>query len=144
LIAGKQGKGYAFDAKTGEVIWSAKDIGSQPMILGGETFINQSGKIFSVTSGEVENDEALFHRGGCNYAVAGKHLALLRDATVCYVDLSNREKHYLRVIRSGCSASLIAADGLLNVPNFSAGCMCNYPIQTSFAMVHMPGMATPK
>jgi hypothetical protein len=28
---------------------------------------------------------------------------------------------------------------LLNVPNFSVGCVCNYPIQTSFAMYHLPG-----
>ncbi|MFC1714541.1 PQQ-binding-like beta-propeller repeat protein [Candidatus Poribacteria bacterium] len=138
LIAGKQGKGYAFDAKTGRTVWAAKDIGSQPISLGGEDFINQSGRIFGITSGEINNDESLFHRGGCNYAVAGRYLAFLRDETACYVDLHNREKHYLRVIRSGCSASLIAADGLLNVPNFSAGCMCNYPIQTSFAMVYMP------
>ena len=38
-------------------------------------------------------------------------------------------------MRSGCSNSLIAADGLLNVPNFAVGCVCNYPLQTSFALV---------
>jgi len=44
-------------------------------------------------------------------------------------------------VRSGCSNSLVAADGLLNVPNFAVGCVCNYPIQTAFAMVHMPEAA---
>ena len=41
-------------------------------------------------------------------------------------------------VSSGCSNSTVPADGLLNVPNFAVGCVCNYPIQTSFAMVHMP------
>ncbi len=37
--------------------------------------------------------------------------------------------------------SLVAADGLLNMPCFSYGCVCNYPLQTSFAMRHMPESA---
>ena len=140
VLIGKQRKGYALDAKTGKAIWAAKDVGSQPMILAGEAFINQAGNVLSIISGELDSGGTLFHRGGCAYAVGGEHLAFIRDKTVCYVDIHSGKRHYLRNIRSGCSASLVAADGLLNAPNFSSGCMCNYPIQTSFAMVHMPGI----
>jgi len=62
----------------------------------------------------------------------------VRDRCVSYVELDSRAKHYLRNIRSGCSNSLVAAGGLLNAPCFSVQCICNYPIQTSFAMVHLP------
>jgi hypothetical protein len=41
-------------------------------------------------------------------------------------------------VRSGCSNSLVAADGVVSVPNFAVSCICNYPVQTSFAMYH-PG-----
>ena len=82
-----------------------------------------------------------FIRGGCNYAVAGRHLLFVRDRSACYVDLASGKASHLRNVRSGCSNSLIAADGLLTVPNFAVGCVCNYPIQTSFAMVHMPEVA---
>jgi len=138
LLTGKNGKGHAFAVETGEIIWAAKDVGEQPMILAGDTFRNQAGNVFDILSGEMNSDTIVFHRGGCNYAVAGKYLGFIRDKTVCYVDLSSGKSHYLRNIRSGCSASLIPADGLLNAPNFSSGCMCNYPIQTSLALIHMP------
>jgi len=63
------------------------------------------------------------------------------DDSVSYVDVHERKKYRLRNIRSGCVNNLIPADGLLSVPNFCADCICNLPIQTSFAMVHMPEAA---
>jgi outer membrane protein assembly factor BamB len=140
LLTGKTGKGYAFDAKTGEIIWAAKDVGFQPIILAEDIFINQKGNIFDIASGEIIEGDPLLQKKGCGYSVGGKHLAFVRDKTACYIDLDKRRRYYLRNIRSGCSASLIAADGLLNAPNFSSGCTCNYPIQASFAMVHMLGI----
>jgi hypothetical protein len=82
-------------------------------------------------------------RHGCNYAVVGAHLQFVRDAFVSYTDIGRPtfERYWLRNIRSGCDASLVAADGLLNVPNLAAGCVCNYPIQASFAMAYMPETA---
>lgn len=61
----------------------------------------------------------------------------LRYKSAAYVDLNQAQKFSLRNLRSGCSNSLMAAGGLLNVPCFSTGCVCNYPLQTSFSMYHM-------
>jgi len=45
----------------------------------------------------------------------------------------------LRNIRSSCGNNMLAADGLLNSPCLTPGdCNCNFPIQTSFAMMYMP------
>ena len=107
----------------------------------GETFIDQGGNIFDTRTGKRTGGVSLSPRGGCNYAVGAEHLFFLRDRTVCCVDPVTQTKHYLRNVRSGCSNSLVAADGLLNVPNYTVGCVCNYPIQTAFAMVHMPEVA---
>lgn len=79
--------------------------------------------------------------GGCNYAVGSKHLVFIRNRSVTYFEIQNQAEHSLRAIRSGCSNSLVAAGGLLNVPCFSYGCVCNYPLQTSFAMRYMPESA---
>jgi hypothetical protein len=65
----------------------------------------------------------------------------LRDRSACYIEMATANRHYLRNVRSGCSNSLIAADGVLSVPCFSTGCVCNYPVQTAFALVHMPAVA---
>ena len=112
--------------------------GNQPLILGPETFINQSGHTYDVKTGKLINGAALFRRGGCNYAVGNVNLLFLRSNCAAYVDVKSGKQFNIRSLRSGCSNSLVAADGLLNVPCFSMGCVCNYPIQTSFAMRHMP------
>ena len=39
-------------------------------------------------------------------------------------------------------ADRLAADGVLCVPNFAVGCVCNYPNQTAFTLVHMPASAS--
>ena len=138
LLAGKASQTFALNAKSGEEVWQKPMRGQQPLILGPETFINQTGMTYDVRSGDLVNGEALFRRGGCNYAVGGKNLLFLRSNCATYVDIKSRRKYAIRNLRSGCSNSLVAAEGLLNAPCFSVGCVCNYPIQTSFAMFHMP------
>jgi hypothetical protein len=54
--------------------------------------------------------------------------------------LEQDKTYHLRATRSGCNVNLIPGDGLLNAPGF-IGCICNFPIQTSFAMMHMPEVA---
>ncbi len=141
LLAGRHDQLHAFDTGTGEPIWHKTIRGGQPIMVGDDQFINQAGHTYSLRTGELISGQALFVRGGCNYAVASEHLLFIRDRCASYVDLKTREKHFLRNLRSGCSNSLVAADGLLNAPCFSGKCVCNYPIQTSFAMFHMPESA---
>jgi len=140
LLTGRHNEVHAFDAATGKEIWHKKIGGGQPIIVMGDRFINQAGHTYAIATGEIISGKSLFVRGGCNYAVANQHLLFVRDRCASYVELDTQEKHYLRNLRSGCSNSLVAADGLLNAPCFSVNCVCNYPIQTSFAMVHMPGV----
>ncbi|MEW6354953.1 MAG: PQQ-binding-like beta-propeller repeat protein [Planctomycetota bacterium] len=137
LLAGKEGQTRAFDARTGEKLWEGK-VGGPPMIVQGATFLTQGAAIYDAMTGKHVRSVPFVPRGGCNYCVANVHLILLRARTAAYFDIASGDKYYLRNIRSGCSNSLVAADGLLNVPNFAVGCVCNYPIQTAFAMMHMP------
>lgn len=138
LLAGKSENTYAYNAITGRQIWHKPVRGHQPLILGPETFINQAGHTYEVATGNILSSIPLFRRGGCNYAVGNKNLLFLRANCAAYVDIKSGKQYNLRNLRSGCSNSLVAADGLLNIPCFSVGCVCNYPIQTSFSMFHMP------
>jgi hypothetical protein len=138
LLTGRHNEVHAFDVGTGNELWHKKIGGGQPVIVMADRLINQAGHTYDLRTGELVSGKSLFVRGGCNYAVANEHLLFVRDRCASYVELDTREKHYLRNLRSGCSNSLVAADGLLNAPCFSVKCVCNYPIQTSFAMVHMP------
>lgn len=141
VITGKGDHTFAVNASTGKDQWEAPMRGNQPLILGPDTFINQAGHTYETISGKLVSGAALFRRGGCNYAVGNKNLLFLRSNCAAYVDVKSGKQFNLRSLRSGCSNSLVAADGLLNVPCFSVGCVCNYPIQTSFAMRHMPESA---
>ena len=141
LLGGRANRTFALNAKSGAEIWEKPIRGQQPLILGPEEFINQTGHTYDVGTGELVSGAALFRRGGCNYAVGGKNLLFLRSNCATYIDIETRQEYAIRNLRSGCSNSLVAADGLLNAPCFSVGCVCNYPIQTSFAMFHMPESA---
>jgi len=137
LLAGKLGKGYAFKADSGKELWE-QPVGGQPMVVRQKTFINQGGQIFDTATGRPTGKHVSVSRHGCNYLVGNEFMLFLRARSASYVDLATGKQYFLRNVRSGCSNSTVPADGLLNVPNFAVGCVCNYPIQTSFAMVHMP------
>jgi outer membrane protein assembly factor BamB len=137
----------ALDFKTGKVLWEKKRIGQAPVILHGKQFLagdaadhGGTATVHDIFTGE-KTSTFPFRVNGCNYIIGSKHLIMARGSTVGYADVEKKEYHNLRNIRSGCSNSLPAADGLLNAPNFASGCICNYPLQTSFAMVHMPEVA---
>ena len=118
-----------------------KPIGPPPIIVCGERFLTQRGQPFDTRTGNSLGRLLYYGWHGCNYAVANEYLMLFRNASATYVDLASGKERNLYAARSGCDNSLIAADGLLNVPCFSVGCVCNYPVQTCFALVHMPDWA---
>lgn len=138
LLTGKSMEMRAIDANTGEVKWHSHNAGLQPLILSADSFINQGGNRYDVVTGELLSKQPLFRRGACNYTVGSDAMLFLRYKSAAYVDLEKGQQFSLRAVRSGCSNSLVAAGGLLNVPDFATGCVCNYPVQTSFSMVTMP------
>ena len=142
LLTGKSGEMRAVDVRTGKEIWHSDNAGLQPLILGADNFINQAGNRYEVTTGKLLSQKPLFKRGACNYTVGSDSLLFMRYKSAAYVDLQSGQQFNLRNLRSGCSNSLVAAGGLLNVPDFATGCVCNYPIQTSFSMYHMPETGT--
>jgi hypothetical protein len=72
---------------------------------------------------------------GCTRVVAAQHLVTIRHGHASYLDFESSRQTFFRGVRAGCTNSLIPADGLLNAPNFSHGCACNYPVFASLALL---------
>jgi len=137
VLVGFSGTLYAFRPATGEQLWKTQIVGGQPLILRPDSFVTQAGKAYGLKTGEALEGGKLFEIDGCNYATGSACLFLARNSTASFVDIQTGEQHQMRNIRSGCSNSYVAADGLLSIPNFAVGCICNYPMQCSVTLVHM-------
>jgi len=140
LLAGRAGSTTLLDGGSGNPVWEKSLALVQPVMILGARMVDQRARMFDIASGE-QTQSGLFLRGGCNYAVANQYLTFQRGWTVSYADLETGEQNFLRNIRSGCSNSLIAAAGILNIPQYTEHCICNYPIQTTSAWIHHPEAA---
>ena len=77
---------------------------------------------------------------GCNTLNASEHLLFYRSGYAGYFDLEHDTgTGNFAGFRSGCTANMLAADGVLNALDYTRTCTCSYGIQTSLALVHMPG-----
>lgn len=76
---------------------------------------------------------------GCNTPVASENLMTFRSGAAGFYDLAQHGgTGNLGGFKSGCSANLIAANGVLNAPDYTRTCSCPYQNQTSLALVTMP------
>ncbi len=73
--------------------------------------------------------------GGFNYG----YIHTMRSATAAFYD-KRVESGTINLAgpRSGCTNSVIPANGLLNVPYFFEGCTCSYPLPAAMALVSLP------
>ncbi len=76
---------------------------------------------------------------GCEPGVDYGHMITMRSGTGAFYD-KQFESGLINIsgIRSGCTNSIIPANGILNVPYFYEGCTCGYPLASGLGMVHMP------
>lgn len=160
LTANKNGIN-AWQGKTGEELWEQETTGEgfrgHPenywgrVILWKDRVIDQRGpgRAYNVKTGRpvtrshpVTGQEVPweFTKIGhhCNYAIANDHLLTFRAASAGFCNLASGGTGRLEGFRSGCRNSLIPANGVLNAPNFAHGCVCDYSIFTSLALVHVP------
>ncbi len=78
---------------------------------------------------------------GCNNIVASENLLTFRSGAAGFYDLLSKSgTGNLGGFKSGCTANLVVANGVLNAPDYTRTCTCSYQNQTSLALVHMPDM----
>jgi outer membrane protein assembly factor BamB len=85
--------------------------------------------IYDLPSGEPVGELLEWARRGCTATRASTHLLTTRyRANSAWIDLDSRDITPMLGIRPGCSVNnnLYPANGVLNIPNLTAGCTCNY------------------
>lgn len=76
---------------------------------------------------------------GCNNMIASENLLTFRSGAAGFYDLLGEGgTGNFGGFKSGCTANLVAANGVLNAPDYTRTCSCAYQNQTSLALVHMP------
>ncbi len=78
--------------------------------------------------------ELNWNRRGCTSLRGSSNLLTTRYmGNAAYIDLATGQISSIWNIRAACSNNLFVANGVLNVPNLSGGCTCNYlPISQAF------------
>jgi hypothetical protein len=138
----------AYRGKDGAVVWDKEfPYGTFPVIHG-RRIITESGAFELLTGEPVLRTNLLTQAAepwtwqrnyGCNYPIASENLITFRSGAAGFFDLANDGgTGNFGGFKSGCSANLVAADGVLNAPDYTRTCTCSYQNQTSLALVHMP------
>jgi len=137
-----------YKGKDGTSLWSSDVFYGGPCMLHGDTIITDR-YAYSLLTGEPkmrkdpltgEKKRWEFRRNyGCNYAIASEHLLTFRSAAAgfCDLDLDSGTGNF-GGFKSGCTSNLIAANGVLNAPDYTRTCSCSYQNQSSLALIHMP------
>jgi len=149
MLKGEPTKGMiAYRGKGGAVLWSNDVSRGGPYILHRDTVITDK-YAYSLLTGEQnmrvdpltgEEKPWIFKRNyGCNYAIASEHLLTFRSAAAGFYDLEHDGgTGNFGGFRSSCTSNLLAANGVLNAPDYTRTCSCSYQNQTSLALVHVP------
>ena len=124
-----------------------------PYIFYGSSLISQTDMIgscaFDVLTGDKRTREhpltgesvdwAFSRTYGCGTAIACENLLTFRSGAAGYYAMDNLGgTGNLGGFKSGCTPSLIPANGVLNAPDYTRTCTCSYQNQTSLALIHMP------
>jgi outer membrane protein assembly factor BamB len=81
----------------------------------------------------------IYRTYGCNTPVASEYLMTFRSGAAGFYDLAGQSgTGNWGGFKSGCTANLIIANGVLNAPDYTRTCTCAYQNQTSLGLVHMP------
>ena len=108
------------------------------LLIAGDTLVGGGNDLlmtFDLRSGKKIGKDIRWFRRGCTDLRACPSMVTTRfRGNAAYIDLATRRITPLWNVRSGCNNNLIPGDGLLNVPNLTGGCECNYT-PTSIALV---------
>ncbi len=76
---------------------------------------------------------------GCDGGVDYSYLYTMRSGTAAFYD-KRVESGTIHISgpRSGCTNSIVPANGLLNVPYYFQGCTCSYPLPVGLSLISMP------
>jgi len=152
MVSGEPTRQIAYQGSDGAVLWERGSSTGGPCLLHGDMVIAQggtNGNARDILTGETSMREhpltgdsvpwSFSRKYGCNTVIGSKYLLTFRSGAAGYYDMRNNSgTGNFGGTKSGCSSNLIAANGVLNAPDYMRTCTCGYQNRTSLAMVHMP------
>ncbi len=152
MLKGESGERMiVYRASDGKIIWDKKVDYYNPPILHNDQIIVENGAYELMTGEKVKRTVPLTGEEvpwvytrtyGCNYIISSENLLTFRSGAAGFYDLVNLGgTGNLGGFKSSCTSNLIAANGVLNAPDYTRTCSCSYQNQTSLAFVHMPRLA---
>jgi len=104
--------------------------GDNLLVGGSDNFV-----MYDLTSGAKLADRLKWFRRGCTPLRTSPYMVTTRyKGNAAYIDLDTQKFQPLWNLRGACSNNIFPANGVLNVPNLSGGCTCNYT-PSSMALV---------
>jgi outer membrane protein assembly factor BamB len=149
MLAGEPGKRMiVYHADDGKVIWDKKIRYRNPPILYGNRIIVENAAYNILTGNRIERKDPITHEKvpweysryyGCNYNIGSENLLSFRSGAAGFYDLkTGGGTGNFGGFKSGCTSNLIAANGVLNAPDYTRTCNCSYQNQTSLSLIYMP------
>ncbi len=149
MLAGEPGERMmVHQAADGRILWDRKIKYENPPILHGDNIIVDYGGYDLRTAEPLRRKDPITGEPvpwkytrlyGCNYNIASEHLLSFRSGAAGFYNLQNLGgTGNFGGFKSGCTSNLIAANGVLNAPDYTRTCACSYQNQTSLAFVSMP------
>ncbi len=119
----------AYHGADGSVVWEDRDQSLfEPLIINGNTITTRMGLSYDLLTGKPAtrvslitglSEEYRVGAGGCNHIIASLDLLCHRTA---FFDLAGQDGDAaLHGMRTGCTPSLVPANGMLSCLNFAAG-----------------------
>lgn len=152
IRGGREGEPRKVSARRGgdgKIIWRHDDFDLPGAIKGEMLISGTANTAISLLTGQPwkfrhprrgkRSEWQCKRRKGCSLMNASENLLLFRSGYAAYFDLENESgTGFLSGVKSGCTANLIPADGVVNAIDYTRTCTCSYPMQTSLALIHMP------
>ena len=116
----------AYKAADGTPIWKTGGVWS---ITGDKVLTGNATKFaaYDLATGKETVQKLSWVTRGCTLLRAGENILTTRfRGNAAYVNLASGEITSIWNVRAACSNNLFPANGVLNLPNLSGGCTCNY------------------
>jgi hypothetical protein len=151
MLRGEEGtRMIVYEALDGTELWERSIEYHNPPILHGKQIITNHIALDIFSGAQIQRKNPISHEVipwtytrslGCNYNIASEYLLSFRTSAAGFFDLENDGGvGHFGGFKSGCTSNLLAANGVLNAPDYTRTCQCGYQNQTSLALVHMPGV----
>ncbi|MCP4784674.1 MAG: PQQ-binding-like beta-propeller repeat protein [Fuerstiella sp.] len=140
----------AYNADDGKLVWqrtvqesnftrSYSVVMEDAVMIGGVNGL--AGYLFDIRTGkELGSHTGIPRPRSCSRVFGNSCLLAYRDAATELYDVKGNRMIEFNAMRSGCVTSFFPAGGIMNAPMLGHGCVCNYPMFNSLALVHTPGL----